>query len=205
MTGESDPPRSGANLGSAGSAGRQTVAIGRGENRGRTITYANVVRGMTRIGDWTGGAGPLRGAARASPAGEADGYVVLLQESRRAEAGLDPRRRERPRPLTGSLTSRKSVELIQLQVTMTLLGSSSVSSSRGGACSARMAGGAVHGCDQSLSAARPALMRLDQFRDRFAPDRGIDPVGDAGIGEDLRVVLGGRHDRSARRCAPGSA
>ena len=41
------------------------------------------------------------------------------------------------------------------------------------------------------SAVRPALMALDQIRDRLAPDFRIDPVGDAGIGEDLRVVLGG--------------
>ncbi len=30
------------------------VAIGRGENRGRTITYHNVVRGWIKLGDWTG-------------------------------------------------------------------------------------------------------------------------------------------------------
>jgi hypothetical protein len=31
-----------------------TVAIGRGENRGRTITYHNVVRRWVKLGDWTG-------------------------------------------------------------------------------------------------------------------------------------------------------
>jgi len=30
------------------------VAIGRGENRGRTITYHNVVRDWHKLGDWTG-------------------------------------------------------------------------------------------------------------------------------------------------------
>jgi hypothetical protein len=30
------------------------VPIGRGENRGRTITYANVVRGWKRVGEWSG-------------------------------------------------------------------------------------------------------------------------------------------------------
>jgi len=30
------------------------VAIGRGENRGRTITYHNVVRRWTKLGDWNG-------------------------------------------------------------------------------------------------------------------------------------------------------
>jgi hypothetical protein len=56
----------------------QTVPIGKGENRGRTITYANVVRGLIRVGDWQGGPArfetPLRTAR-----GDADGYVVLLQ------------------------------------------------------------------------------------------------------------------------------
>jgi hypothetical protein len=58
----------------------QTVPIGRGENRGRTITYANVVRGLTRVGEWRGGSArfevPLETAR-----GSADGYVVLLQAS----------------------------------------------------------------------------------------------------------------------------
>jgi hypothetical protein len=31
-----------------------TVAIGRGENNGRTITYHNVVRRWIKLGDWTG-------------------------------------------------------------------------------------------------------------------------------------------------------
>src|SRR5262249_11035328 len=33
------------------------VVIGRGENRGRTITYHNVVRHWVKLGDWTGAAG----------------------------------------------------------------------------------------------------------------------------------------------------
>jgi hypothetical protein len=57
-----------------------TVPIGRGENRGKTITYANVVRGLTRIGDWHGGSArfevPLETARQGG-----DGYVVLLQTS----------------------------------------------------------------------------------------------------------------------------
>jgi hypothetical protein len=31
-----------------------TVAIGRGENKGRTVTYHNVVRRWIKLGDWTG-------------------------------------------------------------------------------------------------------------------------------------------------------
>lgn len=33
------------------------VTIGRGENRGRTVTYHNVVRGWQKLGEWTGSAG----------------------------------------------------------------------------------------------------------------------------------------------------
>ncbi len=33
-----------------------TVAVGRGENAGRTLVYVNVVRRMTRLGDWNGAA-----------------------------------------------------------------------------------------------------------------------------------------------------
>jgi hypothetical protein len=32
-----------------------TVAIGRGENHGHTITYHNVVRRWIKVGEWTGG------------------------------------------------------------------------------------------------------------------------------------------------------
>jgi hypothetical protein len=56
----------------------QTVPIGRGENRGRTVTYANVARGVTRIGEWQGGKARFETPLRAS-VGQADGYVVLLQ------------------------------------------------------------------------------------------------------------------------------
>jgi hypothetical protein len=34
-----------------------TIAIGRGENKGRTITYHNVARRWLKLGDWTGKAG----------------------------------------------------------------------------------------------------------------------------------------------------
>jgi len=32
------------------------VAIGRGENSGRTLTYTNVVRRWVKLGDWDGNA-----------------------------------------------------------------------------------------------------------------------------------------------------
>jgi hypothetical protein len=51
------------------------VEVGRGENAGRTLTYTNVVRKMTRLGDWTGAA-----AHYEAPAGKADArYVALVQ------------------------------------------------------------------------------------------------------------------------------
>jgi hypothetical protein len=54
------------------------VAIERGENRGKSITYANVARGITRIGEWRGA--PLRlEVPLATAKGDGDGYVVLLQ------------------------------------------------------------------------------------------------------------------------------
>jgi hypothetical protein len=64
----------------------KTVRIGRGENSGRTVTYANVVRGVTRVGEWRGGSAhfdvPLTTAR-----GDADGYVVLLQTSAEGRPG----------------------------------------------------------------------------------------------------------------------
>ena len=56
------------------------VAIGRGENRGRSVTYANVVRGMTRAGYWSGAPARLEVPLKKARHGEADSYVVLLQE-----------------------------------------------------------------------------------------------------------------------------
>ena len=57
----------------------RTVPIGRGENRGLTATYANVVRGLKRVGTWTGQPVRYEVPIAAAKEGEADGYVVLLQ------------------------------------------------------------------------------------------------------------------------------
>lgn len=59
---------------------QHVVPIERGENRGRTITYANVVRGLKRIGEWHGGPARFE-VPLATARGDADGYVVLLQVS----------------------------------------------------------------------------------------------------------------------------
>ncbi|WP_188311844.1 DUF1223 domain-containing protein [Salinarimonas soli] len=56
------------------------VAIGRGENRGRAVTYVNVVRGVLRVGEWSGGSMKLDAAL--PPGEEADAYVVLVQAMR---------------------------------------------------------------------------------------------------------------------------
>ena len=78
------------------------MPIGRGENRGRTVTYANVVRGMNRVGEWRGGAARYQ-VPTETARGEHDGYVVLLQtiEDRRPSVILGAAKSkglERPPP-----------------------------------------------------------------------------------------------------------
>jgi hypothetical protein len=63
------------------------VAVGRGENNGRTIVYSNVVRRWHKLGDWTGG---LR--AWSVPVGEiagdkVDAVAVLIQGGSAAAPG----------------------------------------------------------------------------------------------------------------------
>ncbi len=54
----------------------ETVRIGRGENAGRTLTYANVVTDLDTLGTWDGRA-PL--VLRVAIEGRADPVVVILQ------------------------------------------------------------------------------------------------------------------------------
>jgi hypothetical protein len=57
-----------------------TVPIERGENTGKTVTYANVVRGISRIGEWNGTAATLTVPLETvRSAAKADSYVVLVQ------------------------------------------------------------------------------------------------------------------------------
>jgi hypothetical protein len=58
----------------------QSVPIGHGENQGKTITYINVVRGLTKVGEWNGGQGSFQVSLDIARSG-GDGYVVLLQTS----------------------------------------------------------------------------------------------------------------------------
>ena len=61
----------------------KTVAVGRGENSGKSLTYTNVVRKMTRIGDWTGAAAHYDMMARL----DEQNYVVLLQTETNSTPG----------------------------------------------------------------------------------------------------------------------
>jgi hypothetical protein len=60
---------------------RSEVEIGRGENRGKFITYVNVVRGIYNIGQWKGDALrlPVPASALGGEAGDAESFVVLVQ------------------------------------------------------------------------------------------------------------------------------
>jgi hypothetical protein len=55
------------------------VEIGRGENRGKTITYHNVVRGWHKLGDWAGKSVSWT-VARSDLKGTVDEAAVIVQE-----------------------------------------------------------------------------------------------------------------------------
>lgn len=69
------------------------VAIGRGENSGRTLTYTNVVRGWVKLGEWTGKAQtfslPVNELSRGdvSP-NDIDRVDVVVQSGAAAKPGL---------------------------------------------------------------------------------------------------------------------
>jgi hypothetical protein len=67
-----------------------TVPIGRGENQGKTISYANVVRGMVKVGDWDGKAATLTTPLASARAVDSDGYVVLVQSEQPGRYGMMP-------------------------------------------------------------------------------------------------------------------
>jgi hypothetical protein len=67
------------------------VVIGRGENRGKTITYHNVVRDFRKLADWNGA--PIRQSiTRNEITGDADMVAVLVQ----------PGSVEKPGPIRGA-------------------------------------------------------------------------------------------------------
>jgi hypothetical protein len=64
------------------------ISIGRGENRGRQVTYHNVVRGLLKVGDWNGTPAswtvPLENISRDG----VDAAVVYLQDGDRDRPGV---------------------------------------------------------------------------------------------------------------------
>ncbi len=64
------------------------VAIGRGENRGRTVIYHNVVRGWLRLGDWTGAASTWNVPIAELKTEGVDAAAVLVQEGTRDKPGI---------------------------------------------------------------------------------------------------------------------
>ncbi len=65
----------------------QTIEISRGENKGRKVTYANVVRAIVRIGEWRGGTERYE-VPLVTAQGDGDGYVVLLQSTVKTKPGV---------------------------------------------------------------------------------------------------------------------
>ncbi len=57
------------------------VKIGRGENRGHTVTYTNVVRRWTKLGEWNGKAQTLSVPLKELQTGEIDSVAVVVQSS----------------------------------------------------------------------------------------------------------------------------
>jgi hypothetical protein len=55
------------------------VKIGRGENRGHTVTYTNVVRRWTKLGEWTGKAQTFNVPLKDLQTGEIDSVAVVVQ------------------------------------------------------------------------------------------------------------------------------
>jgi hypothetical protein len=63
------------------------ISIARGENRGREVTYHNVVRNLLKVGDWNGSSGswtvPLENISREG----VDAAVVYVQDGNRDKPG----------------------------------------------------------------------------------------------------------------------
>jgi hypothetical protein len=69
-------------------AQEKTVAIGRGENSGRSVTYTNVARSLTKLGDWAGKAQSFEVPLAQTQGPDSDGYVVILQSGTPARPGV---------------------------------------------------------------------------------------------------------------------
>jgi hypothetical protein len=62
-----------------GVSSRQPVEIARGENRGQTVVYRNVVRSHTSLGEWTGGAQTFTVSRSEQLAAGCERAVVIVQ------------------------------------------------------------------------------------------------------------------------------
>jgi hypothetical protein len=63
------------------------IAIGRGENRGRTITYHNVVRSWLKLGDWNGAAETWKVPLKDFQTGDIDSVAVIVQGEKAGNPG----------------------------------------------------------------------------------------------------------------------
>jgi hypothetical protein len=64
------------------------VAIGRGENRGRTVTYHNVVRAWRKLGEFSGADSTWTIPLSQIEQDDVDGAAVLVQEGTREKPGV---------------------------------------------------------------------------------------------------------------------
>jgi len=64
------------------------VAIGRGENRGHTITYHNVVRRWLKLGDWTGAQTTWNVPMSEIRSDGIDAAAVMVQEGSHDKPGI---------------------------------------------------------------------------------------------------------------------
>jgi hypothetical protein len=64
-----------------------TVAIAKGENRGRSAAYANVVRGTRYLGLWSGRPARFEVPVEVTRTEGSDGFAVLLQTTARGRPG----------------------------------------------------------------------------------------------------------------------
>ena len=65
-----------------------SVAVGRGENNGRNLTYYNVVRGWTKVGDYTGKAETFHVPIASVTGQDIDSVAVVIQSGASANPGI---------------------------------------------------------------------------------------------------------------------
>jgi len=63
------------------------ISIGRGENRGKEVTYHNVVRNLVKLGDWNGTSGSWTVPLASVENGGVDAAVAIVQDGSRDSPG----------------------------------------------------------------------------------------------------------------------